>query len=109
MYAGKPKRWCSKCSEGRKKEGTKMQIKKELIKRQIAGETILVPVGKTVYDANGLFVLNELGAFIWDMLPQAESEEAICKAVLEEYDAGEEEVRRDVTEFLDALRTWNIL
>jgi hypothetical protein len=89
-------------SEGR-------QITKELIKRQIAGETILVPVGKTVYDANGLFVLNELGAFIWDMLPQAESEEAICKAVLEEYDAVEEEVRRDVTEFLDALRTWNIL
>jgi hypothetical protein len=86
-----------------------MQIKKELIKREIAGETILVPVGKSVYDANGLFVMNELGAFIWDLLPQVQTEEEICRAVLEEYDAVEEEVRRDVTEFLDALRTWNIL
>ena len=86
-----------------------MQIKKELIKRQIAGETILVPVGKTVYDANGLFVLNELGAFIWDMLPQAESEEAICKAVLEEYDAAAEEVARDVAEFLETLRKMEVL
>ena len=42
-----------------------MIIKKELIKREIAGDTILVPVGKTVFDANGLFVLNEIGAFIW--------------------------------------------
>ena len=42
-----------------------MIIKKELIKREIAGDTILVPVGKTVLDANGLFVMNELGSFIW--------------------------------------------
>ena len=47
-----------------------MIIKKELIKREIAGDTILVPVGKAVYDANGLFALNELGAFIWELLPR---------------------------------------
>ena len=47
-----------------------MKIKKELIKREIAGDTILVPVGQTVYDANGLFVMNELAAFIWDLLPR---------------------------------------
>ena len=64
-----------------------MQFKKELINREIAGETILVPVGKSVYDANGLFVMNELGAFIWDLLPQVQTEEEICRAVLDEYDA----------------------
>ena len=47
-----------------------MEIKKELIKRDIAGDTVLVPVGKTVMENNGLFILNELGAFIWDMLPE---------------------------------------
>ena len=46
-----------------------MIIKKELIKREIAGDTILVPVGSTVYDSNGLFVLNELASFIWDLIP----------------------------------------
>lgn len=86
-----------------------MIIKKELIKREIAGDTILVPVGKTVYDANGLFVLNELGAFIWDLLPKVSSEEEICKAVLEEYDVTEAEATRDIDEFLGKLKEMNIL
>ena len=86
-----------------------MQIKKELIKREIAGETILVPVGKTVYDANGLFVLNELGAFIWELLSQAQTEEEICRAVMEEYEVSAEEVSQDVSEFLQMLRKLDIL
>ncbi len=86
-----------------------MQIKKELIKRDIGGDTILVPVGKTVYDANGLFVLNELGTFIWDNLPQADSEEAVVELVLREYDVERETAKADVREFLDKLRQLNIL
>ena len=86
-----------------------MIIKKELIKRDIAGDTILVPVGKTVYDSNGLFVLNELGAFIWDILPQAENEEAIVAAVLKEYDVATEVAAADIREFLDKLRTMDII
>ena len=86
-----------------------MQIKKELIKRDIAGDTILVPVGKTVYESNGLFVLNELGAFIWDLLPQAENEADICKAILDEYEISEEEVASDVAEFLGKLKEMQII
>lgn len=80
-----------------------MIIKKELIKRDIAGDTILVPVGKTMYDSGGLFVLNELGSFIWDILPQAEDEQAILRAVLEEYEVSEEEAARDIDEFLGEM------
>lgn len=54
-----------------------MEIKKELIKREIAGDCILVPVGKTVYENNGLFVLNELAAYIWDILPDVSTEREI--------------------------------
>lgn len=86
-----------------------MIIKKELIKRDIAGDTILVPVGKTVYDSNGLFVLNELGGFIWDILPGVTSEEEICKAVLEEYEVSPEEAAKDISEFLDKLRKLDII
>ena len=86
-----------------------MIIKKELIKREIAGDTILVPVGKTVLDSNGLFVMNELAAFIWDQLPGAESEDAICEAVLAEYDVSAEEAAADIAEFLNKLREMEIL
>ena len=86
-----------------------MLIKKELIKREIAGDTILVPVGKTVYESNGLFVLNELGAFIWDILPQAETAEDVCQAVLAEYEVSPEEAEKDVAEFLASLAKLGII
>ena len=86
-----------------------MIIKKELIKREIAGDTILVPVGKTIYDSNGLFVMNELASFIWDLLPRVNGEEEICAAVLEEYDVTEAEAARDIGEFLGKLREMDIL
>ena len=86
-----------------------MIIKKDLIKREIAGDTILVPVGKTVYDSNGLFVLNELAAFIWDVLPKAENEAQILKAVLEEYEVSAQEASEDIAQFLEKLRTMEII
>ena len=86
-----------------------MKLKKELIKREIAGETILVPVGKTVYDSNGLFVLNELGNFIWHLLPNVQTEEEICKAILAEYEVSMEEAAADVAEFLSKLREMEMI
>ena len=86
-----------------------MKIKKELLKRQVGGESFLVPLGKTVYDSNGLFVLTELGDFIWDLLPEAESEEAILSRILEEYEVDEATARKDLTEFIEKLRNMGIL
>ena len=86
-----------------------MEIKKKLMKREIAGDTFLVPLGKTVYDANGLFFLTEVGAFIWDLLPEAKTEEDVLSAVLAEYDVEEATARQDVHSFLEKLRGMNII
>ena len=86
-----------------------MKIKKELVKRDIAGDTILVPVGKTVYDSNGLFILNELGAFLWDRLEAANSEEELLSAILEEYEVTEDVAKKDLSAFLDKLRELGII
>lgn len=86
-----------------------MKIKKELLKRQVGGESFLVPLGKTVYDSNGLFVLTELGDFIWDLLPEAESEEEILSRILEEYEVDEATAKADLTEFIEKLRKMEII
>lgn len=86
-----------------------MIIRKEFIKRDIGGDTILVPTGTTVYDYNGLFALNELGSFLWDLLPQAENADALVAAVLEAYDVDEATARQDIGEFLDKLRAMQII
>ena len=86
-----------------------MIIKKDLIKREIAGDTILVPVGQAVYEANGLFALNEVAAFIWDMLPLVETEEEILARVLAEYDVDESTAIQDIWEFMDTLKKMEIV
>lgn len=86
-----------------------MLIKKELISREIAGERFLVPVGKTVYDSNGLFILTEVGGFIWDLLPEARDAQDIVSAVLNAYDVDEATARADVTAFLAKLTELDII
>ena len=86
-----------------------MRIKRELLKREIGGESFLVPLGKTVYDSNGLYILTELGAFIWDRLSEAESKEEILQAILNEYEVDEDTARADMDEFLIKLGELGIL
>lgn len=86
-----------------------MIIKKELICREIAGDRFLVPIGKTVYDTNGLFVLTEVGAFIWDLLPNVTDARQIVEALLGEYDVDEETATQDVLQFLQKLTEMEII
>lgn len=86
-----------------------MKLKKELIHREIAGEHFLVPVGQSVYDSNGLFAMTELGGFLWDLLPGAESTEDLVKAVLQDYEVDEATARADILEFLKKLELLGIL
>lgn len=57
----------------------------------------------------GLYVLTELGSYIWDLLPQVEGPEDILNAVLRDYDVSEEIARADIAEFLEKLETMGIL
>ena len=86
-----------------------MRVIKQLIKREIAGDVILVPVGKTVLENNGLFILNEVSADIWDMLNQGKDVNQIVKTLAETYDADPETIRLDTEEFLANLEKMGIL
>ena len=86
-----------------------MNIRKQLVKRSIAGDVILVPVGDASLELKGLLTLNETGERMWDLLPQCDTEEALVQQMLEEYEVDETTLRADVGEFLDSLRQLDIL
>ena len=86
-----------------------MTIKKEMVIREVGGDWILVPTGDSVLEYNGLFTLSEAGAFIWQHLEQAASDEDIVKLMLEEYDVDEQTARHDTQAFLNELRSLEII
>ncbi|MDD6644293.1 MAG: PqqD family protein [Faecousia sp.] len=86
-----------------------MKIKLDFVLREIAGDILLVPAGKTALDLNGMLTLNEVGAEIWKMLPEVENEEEIVERLLRDYDAEPAQVREDVSAFMDQLRGLGIL
>ncbi|MBO2527478.1 MAG: PqqD family protein [Clostridiales bacterium] len=86
-----------------------MKVKREFVLREIAGDLLLVPTGKTALDLNGMLTLNEVGAEIWKMLPEVKDEEEIVQRLLKDYEATAEEIRPDVASFLDRLRELNII
>ena len=86
-----------------------MKISKEFILREIAGEYILVPVGKTALTFNGLVTVNEVGALIWGMLEKGSDVSTIVNGILDEYDVDEQTATADVLEYISYLKSNNII
>lgn len=86
-----------------------MRIEKEFVLREIAGDYIIIPTGKTVLEFNGLITVNEVGVTLWNMLQEEVTVNQLVQGVLAEYDVDEEVAREDIQEFLDTLAKGGIL
>ena len=86
-----------------------MKINSEYVMREIAGDTILIPIGDTINKFNGLVILNELAKFIWEKMPQAKDEEELLNYILDEYEVEREVAKADLDEFLEMLKKENII
>ena len=86
-----------------------MKVQKEFVLREIAGDYVIIPTGKTVLTFNGLITVNEVGADLWKMLQSDVTFEDLLQGILSEYDVDEETAREDIREFLDTLIRGGIL
>ena len=86
-----------------------MKLLKKLVKRNIAGDVILVPVGDSSLQLKGLITLNETGELLWDALPDAPGPEALAEALQREYEVDAATARADTEEFLSRLRALGII
>lgn len=86
-----------------------MKLEKEFVLREIAGDYVIIPVGKTVIEFNGLITVNEVGVSIWNMLQDEVTFDQIVQGILNEYEVEESVAREDIREFLDQLIDGGIL
>ena len=76
-----------------------------LITRNIAGETLIVPVRSRVGDLDSIFTLNEVGVRIWSLADGQHNVAQMASAISQEYEVDEETAQQDVTELLQDLAT----
>jgi len=86
-----------------------MKLKYEFAVKQVCGLWVAVPVGESAKKYHGVINLNESGADMMKFLSEDITEEELVQKMLEEYEAPEEIIRKDVTEFIEQIKKENIL
>ncbi len=80
-----------------------MKLNKEFILREVAGETLVVPVGSMALKFNGIISLDPVSTLIWKALEQEKNREEILAEILENFEVEKQVAEADMDEFLKQL------
>ncbi len=86
-----------------------MKIKGDFVLRKIADSVVVVPVGATAVDFGSMLNLNEIGAFLFELLQKGASKEELLASMLNEYDVTSEKAEADIDKFIKKLKDADIL
>ncbi len=85
------------------KGGKPMKIREGFLLREVAGNTVIVPVGSDSVDFNGIITINETGRFLWDLLSEGIEKEELLEKFLAEYKVDVEDAKEDIRAFIQTL------
>jgi len=77
---------------------TRVAVPETVLFRDLDGEAVLLATGSGRY-----FGLNEVGTRMWSLLRLHGDVEAVCRALLAEYEVPEDRLREDLAQFVDTL------
>ena len=78
----------------------------DIVSRDIAGETILVPIRSNVGDLESIYTLNETAARVWALLDGAKTVAEVRDVIVAEYEVEAGEAEQDVLELLAQLESF---
>ena len=81
----------------------KFHRKDDIVTRQVAGETLLVPIYGDLANMERIFSLDPVAAFIWEQLDGEKSLEGIRDSLLNAFEVEKEQAETDILEFIDEL------
>jgi hypothetical protein len=74
-----------------------------VVSREIADETLVVPIRGGAGDLNSIFSFNPIGSDLWNLLEKEVSVEEMTSWVTDHYDVREEQALGDIREFVGEL------
>ena len=75
----------------------------DIVSREIAGESILVPIRGKLADMQRIFSLDPVAEYIWRQLDGRRTLNEVSSGVLETFDVKKEQAEADLMEFIDEL------
>ena len=76
---------------------------RDVVYRQVAGESLLVPIRSRLADMDYVYALDEVSEFIWQRLTDGASAEALTAALCREFEVENDVAAGDVRRLLDEL------
>lgn len=74
-----------------------------VVSREVAGETIVVPICRGVGDLDSVYTFNPLGKSLWSMLEKAQTAEELANWVSNRYQVDAKQALTDVQSYLAEL------
>lgn len=86
-----------------------MKIKEGFVLREVAGNDVVIGVGTTMKEFNGVLTLSGSGKLLWKKLESGADKEELVYLILSSYDVDEQTARRDIDTFIEKIRSINVL
>lgn len=86
-----------------------MKLNDNFILKTIAGSPVVVPVGEDAARIKGMITLNGPAEVIWKCLEEGKEFDDILVTLKSRYDAPEELLKTDLTNFIEKMKDLNIL
>ncbi|MEO0537623.1 MAG: PqqD family protein [Cyanobacteria bacterium P01_A01_bin.123] len=79
-------------------------LTQDQISCELSGEAVILNMVSGIY-----YGLNEVGAYIWELIQQPRSFGALCSILVEEYDVPAEVCKQELTNILLELKNANLI
>lgn len=87
-----------------------MKLKYNFVTNEVADKIVAVAVGDDLSKFNGFIKMNDIGAYIFNMLKKDVTEDEIVAAMQKDYpDATEAEIRETVAGFVAELKKEDVI
>jgi hypothetical protein len=80
-----------------------------IVSREVAGETIVVPICRGVGDLDSVYTFNPVGKHLWRLLEQGRTTEELANWVATQYDVSTEQAALDVQSYLAELEAVGLI
>lgn len=86
-----------------------MKIIKQVVLRTIAGESMLVPVGDTVIQYNGLFIMTPSAKLLWEAIRDGKEGDDLAAVLVDAYGIDQSTAQEDAAAFVGKLKELEIV